>query len=89
MIRLKRDNNFQGEPMSLFTQKGYLHGGRRTGAGRPKTSRREQHGIRVTPEEWQAVQNLLATMRGKKEQTDGEEKEGKSGVVNSRPSGKH
>lgn len=86
---MKRDITFQqGEQMSLFSKKGYLHGGARPGAGRPKTSRREQHGIRVMPEEWRAVQELLATMR-EKEKMDGDKKEGKSGMVNGRPSGQH
>ena len=48
----------------LFTAKGYAHGGKRAGAGRPKTSTREPHSIRCTREEWTAIQNLLRRMRG-------------------------
>ena len=48
----------------LFTAKGYAHGGKRAGAGRPETSTREPHSIRCTREEWAAIQNLLRRMRG-------------------------
>lgn len=87
---MKHDTTFQqGEQMSLFSKKGYLHGGARPGAGRPKTSRKEQHGIRCTPEEWRAVQELLATMRRKEEMENRDGEERKSGMEHSRTSRKH
>lgn len=49
----------------LFTAKGYAHGGKRAGAGRPKTSTREPHSIRCTPAEWKAIQSLLVEIRGR------------------------
>ena len=64
------------EETSLFTAKGYLHGGARKGAGRPKTSRKEVHSIRCTPEEWKAVLDLLDELRAGADEGGGGSAEG-------------
>lgn len=51
------------EQTSLFTKGGYLHGGRRKGAGRPKTSDKRTYSLWCTAAEYEKVKAYLEAIR--------------------------
>lgn len=60
---MKTRSENQVDEMSLFTAKGFSHGGRRVGAGRPKTSNKKNFSLWCTDDEFRQVKAFLERLR--------------------------